>query len=304
MRAPPPLTGRSLPNAAAGLETALRRHVEALSVGIGPRGPFDGDALARARHYVRDALAAVGLAIEEHVYDYRGLEVANVIAAAPDHAEARAYYVVGAHYDSVPFSPGADDNASAVAVLIELARRLPGLNLRVPVKLVAFTLEESPAFMTGHQGSRVYLGRRLAAGDRIAGAMVLEMVGYTAPSQRYPPVLRFAGYPASGHFIGVIGNWRSRALGRAVLRGFRANPALPVEKLFVPCNGWVLPATRLSDHAAFWDAGLPALMITDTAFFRNPHYHRASDTVDTLDFGFMAGLVVSLELALKELPPL
>ena len=110
------------------------------------------------------------------------------------------------------------------------------------------------------------------------------------------------GYPATGDFIGIIGNWRSRRLGHAVLRGFRNNTHLPVESLFVPLDGWILPSTRLSDHASFWDAGWPALMITDTAFFRNPNYHSPSDTIYTLDFAFMAELVMSLELALLELP--
>jgi len=105
-----------------------------------------------------------------------------------------------------------------------------------------------------------------------------------------------------GNFIGIIGNWRSMRFGRAVLRGFRNNSGLPVESLFLPFDGWILPETRLSDHASFWDAGLPALMVTDTAFFRNPNYHLPSDTIDTLDFDFMAQLVKSLEIALLELP--
>ena len=129
------------------------------------------------------------------------------------------------------------------------------------------------------------------------------MVGYTCPRQHYPLVLRWAGYPSQGNFIGIVGNWRSRRFGRTVLKGFRNNERLPVESLFVPLNGWILPATRLSDHASFWDAGWPALMITDTAFFRNPNYHLPSDTIDTLDFEFMAELVKSLELALAEFPP-
>ena len=128
------------------------------------------------------------------------------------------------------------------------------------------------------------------------------MVGYTAPRQNYPFLRRWPGYPAQGNFIGVIGNWRSLRLGRAVVRGFRKNRGLPVESLFLPFDGRILPETRLSDHASFWDAGLPALMVTDTAFFRNPNYHLPSDTIDTLDFTFMAQLAKSLELALLEFP--
>jgi Peptidase family M28 len=129
------------------------------------------------------------------------------------------------------------------------------------------------------------------------------MVGYTAPRQHYPFLPRWPGYPGQGNFIGIIGNWRSLRFGRSVLRGFRKNTNLAVESLFLPFDGRILPETRLSDHASFWDAGLPALMVTDTAFFRNPNYHLPSDTLDTLDFTFMAQLVKSLELALLELPP-
>jgi Zn-dependent M28 family amino/carboxypeptidase len=227
-----------------------------------------------------------------------------LIATPPATTGATAYYVVGAHYDTVPMTPGADDNASAVAVMLELARRLPETKLKAPVLFAAFTLEEPPAFMTGHQGSRVFVRDCKSRGDRVLGALILEMVGYTSPRQHYPFVVRWAGYPARGNFIGIVGNWRSRQSGRAVLKGFRTNRHLPVESLFLPFDGWILPATRLSDHASFWDAGWPALMVTDTAYFRNPNYHLASDGIDTLDFVFMAQLVMSLELALVELPPL
>lgn len=289
-------------NGESNLEQALRRHVETLCVEIGPRSPFDGDSLARAAAYIEATFAQAGLAVSEQRYVFAGRPVANLLADPPGR-QAKSYYVVGAHYDSVSATPGADDNASAVAVLLELGRRLPDLGLAAPVRLVAFTMEESPAFMTRDQGSRVFLRAARRAGDKIAGAIVLEMVGYTCPRQHYPLALRWAGYPPRGDFIGVVGNRRSRAFGRAVLKGFGGNPSLPVESLFVPFDGWVLPATRLSDHAAFWDARVPALMVTDTAFFRNPNYHLPSDTVDTLDFRFMAELVRSLELALLALPP-
>ncbi len=286
------------------LTKALRQHVEVLTVDIGPRTAFGGDGLDRAARYIHGCLEGAGLEVGEEAYDYRGRRVANLIATPPGTAGASAYYLVGAHYDTVPTTPGADDNASAVAVMLELGRRLTEIPTAAPVKLAAFTLEEPPAFNTRQQGSRVFVRERKRAGDRILGAVVLEMVGYTCPRQHYPVVLHWAGYPRQGNFIGVVGDWRSRRFGRAVLEGFKKNGRLPVESLFVPLRGWVLPATRLSDHASFWDSGFPALMVTDTAFFRNPNYHLPSDTIDTLDFGFMAQLVESLTLALAELPPL
>ena len=284
------------------LEEALRRHVEVLTVEIGRRTPFPGDGLERARRYIHQTFEAAGLEVTAQAYDYQGHAVANLIAALPGMAGAARYYVVGAHYDTVPTTPGADDNASAVAVMLELARRLPDLDLAAPVKLVAFTLEEPPAYTTGHMGSRVFVRERKKAGDDVLGAIVLEMVGYTSPAQDYPLVLEWAGYPSEGNFIGIVGNGASQRFGRAVAAAFRANPGLPVETLFVPFDGHVLPATRLSDHASFWDAGWPALMVTDTAFFRNPNYHLPSDTIDTLDFGFMAELVDSLVLAVAAFP--
>jgi Peptidase family M28 len=188
-------------------------------------------------------------------------------------------------------------------VMLELAARLRNERLKAPVMFAAFTLEEPPAYLTGHQGSRIFVRSCQTSGDHVLGAIILEMVGFTAPRQHYPYLARWPGYPAEGNFIGIIANWRSWRFGRAVLRGFRKNTELPVESLFLPFNGRILPETRLSDHASFWDAGLPALMVTDTAFFRNPNYHLPSDTIDTLDFTFMAELVKSLELALRELPP-
>jgi Zn-dependent M28 family amino/carboxypeptidase len=283
------------------IEEALRKHVGVLATDIGPRSPFHGDGLQRAERYIRETLEDAGLDVTEQPYKYYGQRAANLVARPPGAARSSTYYVVGAHYDTVPSSPGADDNASAVAVMLELARRLSENGSSAPIRLVAFTLEEPPANMTGQQGSRVFVEECKRSGDRVAAAIVLEMVGYTSPHQDYPMVLRWAGYPRQGNFIGIVGNWGSRRIANAVLKGFRRNKDLPVESLLVPFNGHILPETRLSDHASFWDAGLPALMVTDTAFFRNPNYHLPSDTPDTLDFEFMAQLVLSLENAVEEL---
>jgi Zn-dependent M28 family amino/carboxypeptidase len=285
------------------LRDALREHVNALAVDIGPRTPSTPDSLVRAANYIYSVFEDAGLVVREQNYDYCDQRVTNLLATLPTTGGASAYYVVGAHYDTVPSTPGADDNASAVAVMLELAGRLSQVRLKAPILFAAFTLEEPPAYLTGHQGSRTFVRNCRSRGDRVLGAIILEMVGYTAPRQHYPFLPRWPGYPGQGNFIGIIGNWRSLHFGRAVLRGFRKNKGLPAESLFLPFDGRILPETRLSDHASFWDAGLPALMVTDTAFFRNPNYHLPSDTIDTLDFTFMAELVKSLELALLELPP-
>ena len=284
------------------LRDALRKHVNALAVDIGPRTPVNGDSLVRAANYIHSVFEETGLSVREQHYQYFDQRVTNVLAGTPKAAAASAYYLVGAHYDTVPDTPGADDNASAVAVMLELAKRVQQVRLTAPVLFAAFTLEEPPAYLTGHQGSRIFVRSCQSNGDRVLGAIILEMVGYTAPRQHYPYLPHWPGYPAEGNFIGIVGNWRSLRFGRSILRGFRKNHDLPTESLFLPFDGWILPETRMSDHASFWDARLPALMVTDTAFFRNPNYHLPSDMIDTLDFTFMAELVKSLELALLELP--
>ena len=285
------------------LRQALQEHVHALAVDIGPRTPSISGSLVRAANYIHSVFEDAGLSVRGQNYPYQDQRVTNVLATTPRNIGASAYYVVGAHYDTVPSTPGADDNASAVAVMLGLAGRLRQTRLKAPILFAAFTLEEPPAYLTGHQGSRIFVRSCQNNGDSVLGAIILEMVGYTAPRQNYPFLRRWPGYPAQGNFIGVIGNWRSLRFGRAVERGLRKNRDLPVESLFLPFDGRILPETRLSDHASFWDAGLPALMVTDTAFFRNPNYHLPSDTIDTLDFTFMAELVKSLELVLLELPP-
>ena len=283
------------------LEDTLYRHAAALSADIGERSTVRAENLAKAADYIRAEFEAAGLTVTEQSYDYFGHRVANLIATPPDAAWSPAHYVIGAHYDTVPGTPGADDNASGVAVLLEIARHLAADPPPIPVRLAAFTLEEAPAFMTRLQGSRVFARELARRDERVLGAIILEMVGFTSARQDYPPVLRWAGYPSEGNYIAIVGNWRSRRFSQTILRGFDRNPELPVETLTVPFNGWVLPATRLSDHASFWDRGWPAVMVTDTAFFRNPHYHSGTDSIETLDTAFMAELVKSLAFAVEEL---
>lgn len=290
--------GTAADAARAETEAVLRRHAQVLCKEIGERTIASGGLAAAERHLI-GALTALGLPPTRQSYAVFGGEVANLICEV-GHGAGEPL-VIGAHYDTVPGTEGADDNASAVCVLLALAARLAARPPAIPVRLVAFTLEEPPAFHTPYQGSRVFCRRLRRAGERPRAAIVLEMVGYTAARQGYPFVLSFAGYPATGDYIGIVGNLRSRRLTRSLKRAFRRNPDLPVETLTVPLNGWVLGATRLSDHSSFWDRGWPAVMVTDTAFFRNPNYHTPADRMETLDIAFMARLVDSLELAVAEL---
>ncbi len=282
-------------------EASLRRHVGKLAGEIGPRAPRLGDSLARAEAYVRAELEAAGLAVERRPYSFFGREVANLVGVPAASREAKRWYLVGAHYDSVAGTPGADDNASAVSVMLELARRLADCTL--PLRFVAFTMEEPPAFGTPWQGSRRFCREMRRRGERTEGAIVLEMVGFTAPVQPYPEVLRGRGYPETGDFIGVVGDRTSQTFTERLVAGMKAAGTVPVESLIVALHGWVLPIARLSDHASFWDRGWPAVMVTDTAFVRNPNYHRETDTPDTLDYRFMAAVTDALEAAIRVLPP-
>jgi len=193
--------------------------------------------------------------------------------------------ILGAHFDSVEGTPGADDNASGVAVMLEAARLLSRFKLRSQVLFCAFNLEELNMIGSTHLAQKLK-----AAGAKIDAMVSLEMLGYTDSrpgSQKYPFGLKWF-YPDRGDFIGVIGNWNSGSLLRRFSRLMLQVQGLAVETLSVPGNGAFIPEVRLSDHSPFWDIGYPALMVTDTSFFRNPHYHRSSDTLETLDVPFMA----------------
>jgi len=234
------------------------------------------------------------------VYRYLGLELANLIASDSPSPGDGGHYILCAHYDTAPGTPGADDNASAVAVLLEVARlardqgRASG---GADWRFVAFTSEEPPAFHTRHQGSRVYARRARRARTRIDGVVNLEMVGCfldSPGSQHLPLPLHLLGYPRQGNFVAVVGNWHSRQFTRQVVAGMRRNTALPVEYAIVPERGFLLFAVRLSDHSSFWDHGYPAVMVTDTAFYRYPYYHTAADTPEKLNFSAMTEVVRSL----------
>lgn len=283
------------------LVNSIQKHINKLAVEIGPRPVTNEQSIKKTEKYITNCFENIGLEVKQQRYKYDNYDIANVIAGSQKNILSSKYYVIGAHYDSVPETYGADDNASGIAVLLELARYTIQEKISLPIRFVAFTAEEPPTFGTRHQGSKVFVKSIKEKKDEIIGAIILEMVGYTNNEQAYPMILKWMGYPSKGNFIGIVGNRKSKKFGQSIFQSFKKNAHLPVETLFVPFNGWILPDTRLSDHSPFWDAGLPAVMITDTAFFRNPNYHTPQDTFDTLDYLFMAELVKSLLVTLKEL---
>ena len=202
--------------------------------------------------------------------------------------------VIGAHYDSVPGSPGADDNASGVAVLIELAR------MGLPARFVAFANEEMPYFQSGEMGSYVWAERAHKGGERIDAMLSLEMLGYYADgagTQKYPAPLSWF-YPDRGNFIAFVGDVGSRALVRRSIAAFRRHSKFPSEGVAAPAG---IPGVTWSDHWSFRQHDYPAIMVTDTAFFRNPHYHQASDTPDKLDYERMARVTLGLAATIREM---
>ena len=283
------------------LVNSIKKHINRLAVDIGPRPVTNELSIKKTENYITNYFKNIGLQVQLQQYKYGNYDITNIITGSQENLLSFKYYVIGAHYDSVPETYGADDNASGIAVLLELARYTMQEKISLPVRFVAFTAEEPPTFGTRYQGSKVFVKSALKNKDEILGAIILEMVGYTSNEQSYPLVLKWMGYPSKGNFIGIVGNRKSKKFGQSIFQSFKKNEQLPVETLFVPFNGRILPDTRLSDHSPFWDAGLSAVMITDTAFFRNPNYHTPKDTFDTLDYFFMAELVKSLLITLKKL---
>lgn len=281
----------------------LQDHLRVLTQTIGERSVLLPENLKRTAEYIENFYQDIGLPVHSESYQYRNFTVANVVAELAFCSNPTKHYILGAHYDTVVGTVGADDNASAVAVQLETARYLKAMKghqeLDLTVKFVSFPLEEPPNFGTRDMGSRVYALKAWKEKEKIDGMICLEMVGFTcheAGCQDYPFPLMFFNYPKQGNFIGIVGNFGSRRFTNALFRTFQRNPDLPVVKLTVPLDGWVLPSVRLSDHASFWDRGFKAVMVTDTSFYRNPHYHLPSDTMDKLDYRFMAELVESLVL--------
>ncbi|MEN9225385.1 MAG: M28 family peptidase [Thermostichus sp. HHBFW_bins_43] len=276
------------------LKHRLEGHLEQVAR---PRDP-DWSPLGhrQVEQYLQEQLCCWG-SPEEFRFEYVRRAYTNWILKLPGRDPHREPILIGAHFDAVPESPGADDNASGVAVLLELARHFAQEPPRSPLWLVAFDLEER-----GMVGSTAYAQALKRQGQPLRLMLSLEMVGYRDPtpgSQRYPAGLeRF--YPDRGDYIGLIGNWPTLP---DLLRLQRAmnKTGIPCQWLPAGQKGWIVPSTRRSDHAPFWDEGYRAILVTDTADLRNPHYHRLSDSLETLDRDFLAGVCQGLMAGIRHL---
>jgi hypothetical protein len=284
------------------LRAELKSDVQMLAGKIGERNMLHYAQLNAAADFIEDSFSRAGLHPRRDSYDVRGQACHNIEAEIP--GTRPDIVLIGAHYDSVLGSPGANDNGSGVAALLALARRFAGKPAQQTLRFVAFVNEEPPYFLSGQMGSFVYAGRCKARGDRISAMISLETIGYfsDAPqSQTYPAPGLGVFYPTVGNFIGFVGNVHSRALLRRSIALFRKHAKIPSEGAALPSFG---PGVSWSDQWAFWQHGYPGIMITDTAPFRYPHYHSATDTPDKLDYDRFALVVSGMQKVIQELDKL
>ena len=265
----------------------LRAHVETLAVAIGERNVFQPEALHAAAGYIEQQLHAQGYGVARQVYRAKRVDSANLEATRSGSKWSNEVILIGAHYDSVVGSPGANDNASGVAALLEISRRFRDIRPERTVRFVAFVNEEPPFFYGRQMGSMVYARAARKRGDDIRLMMSLEMLGCyrdEPESQRYPPLFRYF-YPDRGNFVALVSNLRSRRLLHRTVSLFKSHSDVPVESLATLS---IVPGVSWSDHLSFWRRGYPALMVTDTAFYRYPYYHTAWDTPDKINYDTMA----------------
>jgi hypothetical protein len=272
----------------SALAARLEAQVQMLAGHIGERNMWHPERLEQAARHIEGELAAAGCTVKDQPYQLEGRTVRNIVAEIKGQERPGEIVLLGAHYDSVFGSPGANDNATGVAVLIELARALCPERPRRTLRLAAFVNEEPPFFKTGAMGSRVYARQAKQQGEKIVAMISLETLGYYSEaegSQSFPfPLLRFF-YPTRANFIAFVANFRSRALLQQALKTFRASSPFPAEGLVAP--EWLI-GVDWSDHWSFWRSDYPAIMITDTALFRYRHYHSPDDTPDKVDYDTLA----------------
>ncbi len=282
------------------LATALAGHVRVLADEIGDRNVWRLSRLALAARYIEDSLANLRYTTRRQRYEAMGIPVENLEAEIPGASKPGEIVVIGAHYDSVRGCPGANDNASGVAALLELARLFQDHQPARTLRFVAFVNEEPPFCFTREMGSDQYAARSQARAERVVAMLSLETIGYYSTakgSQRYPvPFDLF--YPSTGDFIAFVGNLRSRGLVRRAVRAFRYSTRFPSEGIAAP---GFLPGIFWSDQWSFWRRGYRAVMVTDTAPFRYPHYHTEADTPEQVDYERLARVVTGLEGVVRSL---
>ncbi len=273
------------------LRDNLYRHIEYLSVKVGDRHLWKEGSLNKAADYIESVFSSSGYAVWRQIYSCYGQSVSNLIAERT--GTDKEIVIIGAHYDTVPGSPGADDNASAVAGLLELARLHQETSNKKTLVFSAFVNEEPPSFGSPNMGSMVYAKHLKEHGEPVEVMVSLEMIGYFSKEkiQAYPLPGMGLVYPKTGDYVGVVGNFHSSKYVSFFKKGIRKYSNIRTKSLTAP---EFFGGINLSDNYSFWHHGYKAIMVTDTSFFRNRHYHQLTDTIDTLDFERMAEVVKGL----------
>lgn len=278
----------------------LRAHVYELAGKIGEHNVFHPAALHAAEAYITDEWQRQGYSVHKQTYTTHGVECANLEITRPGNGNNDDLILIGAHYDSVLGSPGANDNGSGIAALLELSRLFKETKPDTDLRFVAFVNEEPPFFFWPSMGSMIYAKAAKQRGDPIRFMISLETIGYyrnKRGSQTYPPLLKYF-YPDTGDFIAFVSNLRSRRVMRDCFKAFASATGFPAQALAAPA---FVPGVSLSDQLAFWRHGYKAFMITDTAFYRYPYYHTAQDTADKLSYVPFAEMTNGLFLMLCRL---
>lgn len=282
------------------IKDGLIDHVKNLAERIGERNIFKYANLLAAEEYLDKTLEALGYSVNEYPYKVDEIQVKNFEVEIPGTVHPDEIVVIGAHYDSVMGTPGANDNGTGIAALLELAKLLKGQSFPRTLRFVAFTNEEPPFFGTEQMGSAVYAKIVKAREDKIVAMIALETIGFYSDkinTQDYPPGFNLF-YPSKGNYIAFVGNLSSRSLVRKSINFFRESTNFPSEGVAAPA--WI-KGINWSDHSSFWVEGYPALMVTDTAIFRYPQYHTHADTIDKIDFGKTSRVVLGLKKVLINL---
>ena len=283
----------------------LRRHVCYLADRIGERNVFRPAQLQATAEYLAEIWHQQGYQTTHQHYRVAGVDSSNLEITLPGTTHPEQLLLVGAHYESVQGSPGANDNGSGIAALLALSGALAACRPRRSLRFVAFTNEEPPFFHTRHQGSFVYAKAARRRGDDIRLMIALETVGSYSDrpgSQHYPPLFRLC-YPDRANFIAFVSNFRSRRAMRELVHAFRAATDFPCEHVAISA---MVPGVAWSDHLSFWRHRYRAVMVTDTAFYRYPYYHSHEDKPDKLDYTRFAAMTNGLLGALAtlaDIPP-
>ena len=295
-------TGHFLPLSEEEQEISsnLHNHIYRLADQIGERNIWQPEKLSETAAYIEQSWQEQGYTVRRQEYDARGVPAFNLEIGIPGTSKAEEIILIGAHYDSVVDCPGANDNGSGVASLLEIARLLDNQKHSRTIRLVTFTNEEPPFFLRPDMGSKVYAKTARKRNDNIVAMLSLETMGYYSEephSQEYPFPFSFF-YPHTANFIGFVGNLRSGKLVKQSLAAFRRHTQFPSEGTAVP--GWIT-GIGWSDHWSFWRQGYRAIMVTDTAFFRYHYYHTTQDTPEKIDYDRLARVTLGLSHVVNDL---